>query len=80
MADFARRCSLEAGQPATRQESSLRHQTRVVRASPDGAGFAVGSVEGRVALEYFHPVRISSSSPCCISCAALGSQLTFCDN
>jgi hypothetical protein len=39
--------------PEQERESSLRFQTRCVRCFPDGTGFAVGSVEGRVAMEYF---------------------------
>ncbi|CAL8462261.1 g1792 [Coccomyxa elongata] len=44
---------LEAGLPEQEQESSLRHQTRCIRCYPDGTGFALSSVEGRVAMEYF---------------------------
>lgn len=35
------------------RESSLKYQTRCVAAYPDGQGFAVASVEGRVAMEYY---------------------------
>lgn len=42
-------------QPEQVRESSLQHQTRVIRSFPDNSGFALGSVEGRVALEYFDP-------------------------
>ena len=35
------------------RESSLRFQTRCVRGFPNGTGFALSSVEGRVAMEYF---------------------------
>lgn len=34
------------------RESSLRHQTRCVRAFPDGSGFATGSIDGRVAIDF----------------------------
>jgi cell cycle arrest protein BUB3 len=34
------------------RESTLKHQTRVVRAFPDGTGWATGSIEGRIAIEY----------------------------
>jgi len=37
---------------ALSRESSLKHQTRVVRAFVDGGGFASGSVEGRVAIDF----------------------------
>jgi cell cycle arrest protein BUB3 len=39
--------------PLERRTSSLKLQTRCVRAMPDGLGYVVGSVEGRVAVEYF---------------------------
>lgn len=39
--------------PEQLRESPLKHQIRTVRCSPDGTSFAVGSVEGRIALEYF---------------------------
>lgn len=40
-------------EPEQRRESSLKHQTRSVATSPDGASFAVSSIEGRVSIEYF---------------------------
>lgn len=42
-------------EPDQRRESSLKYQTRCLRAYPDGSGFAVSSIEGRVAMEYFDP-------------------------
>ena len=44
-----------AEQPAPEQdrESSLNFQSRCVRCFPDGHGYAMSSVEGRVAMEYF---------------------------
>lgn len=36
---------------ATR-ESALKHQTRVLRGFVDGSGFATGSIEGRVAIDF----------------------------
>ena len=45
--------SLESGQSEQRRESSLKFQTRCVRCVADGAGYALGSVEGRVAMEFF---------------------------
>jgi cell cycle arrest protein BUB3 len=40
-------------EPEQRRESSLKHQTRCVRCFPDGTGYALSSIEGRVAMEYF---------------------------
>ena len=45
--------SLEAGRPEQHRESSLKYQTRCVRAYPDGSGYALSSVEGRIAMEFF---------------------------
>ncbi|KAJ0409731.1 hypothetical protein ATCC90586_003239 [Pythium insidiosum] len=40
--------------PLQQKESPLKFQTRCVRVFPDMRGYAVGSIEGRVALEYFN--------------------------
>ena len=42
-------------EPEQRRESSLRHQTRTIACYPDGTGYALSSIEGRVAMEYFDP-------------------------
>eukprot|EP01027_Heterolobosea_sp_BB2_P003958 GEZU01005955.1.p1 GENE.GEZU01005955.1~~GEZU01005955.1.p1 ORF type:complete len:191 (+),score=35.35 GEZU01005955.1:591-1163(+) len=42
-------------EPEQRRESSLKYQTRCIRTFPDGTGYALSSVEGRVAIEYFDP-------------------------
>eukprot|EP00912_Choanoflagellata_sp_UC4_P000826 UC4_evm15s507 len=36
-----------------RRESSLKHQTRCIKTFPNGLGYALSSIEGRVAVEYF---------------------------
>lgn len=46
-------------EPEQRRISSLKFQTRCVRIFPDKTGYAVGSVEGRVAVEYFDMSRVS---------------------
>ncbi len=40
-------------QPEQLRESSLKYQTRAIACYTDGRGYALGSVEGRVAMEYF---------------------------
>jgi mRNA export factor len=47
-----------AGQPVehSRKESPLKYQSRCVSAFPDSTGFAVGSIEGRVAIHYLQKV------------------------
>jgi len=42
-------------EPEQRRESSLKYQTRCIKAFPDGSGYALSSIEGRVAMEYFDP-------------------------
>ncbi|XP_052163054.1 mitotic checkpoint protein BUB3.2-like [Oryza glaberrima] len=39
--------------PEQQRESPLRYQTRCVQCYPNGTGFALGSVEGRVAMEFY---------------------------
>lgn len=39
--------------PEQVRQSSLKYQTRCIRCFPDGRGYALASVEGRVAIEYF---------------------------
>lgn len=41
-------------EPLERRESSLKHQIRSLKVSADEKSFASGSVEGRVAIEYFN--------------------------
>lgn len=42
-------------EPEQKRESSLKYQTRCIAAFPDDTGYALGSVEGRMAMEYFDP-------------------------
>lgn len=42
------------------RESSLKYQTRVVRFFPDARAIAVGSIEGRVAIEFLDDIGIKS--------------------
>ncbi len=44
---------LEYGAAEQQRESSLKYQTRCISTYPDGRGYALGSVEGRVAMELF---------------------------
>jgi len=43
------------------RESSLKFQSRVCRFFPDGIGLAIGSVEGRVAIEFLNELDVSSN-------------------
>lgn len=45
---------LELGEASQARESSLKYQTRCIAAH--ATGYALGSVEGRVAMEYFDPL------------------------
>lgn len=42
-------------EPQQKRESSLKYQTRCVKCYPNGQGYALSSIEGRVAMEYFDP-------------------------
>jgi len=42
----------QMGQPQQQRESSLKYQTRALRCSPDGQGYTLSSIEGRVAVEF----------------------------
>jgi hypothetical protein len=42
-------------EPEQKRESSLKYQTRCIAAFPDDTGYALGSVEGRMAMEYYDP-------------------------
>jgi cell cycle arrest protein BUB3 len=43
------------------RESSLKYQTRCVRFFPDGAAIALGSVEGRVAVEFLDELNVPAT-------------------
>ncbi len=45
--------SAELPQLEQSRESSLKYQTRCIRCAPNGSGYALSSVEGRIAIEYF---------------------------
>lgn len=51
--DIVPPCSIKSGQPEQVRESSLKYQTRCIRCYPNGTGYALSSIEGRVAMEYF---------------------------
>jgi len=40
-------------EPEQKRESSLKFQTRCIRCLPSGEGYALSSIQGRVAVEYF---------------------------
>ncbi|KAG7395812.1 mitotic spindle checkpoint protein Bub3 [Phytophthora boehmeriae] len=46
-------------EPILKRESPLKYQMRCVSVFPDLSGFALGSVEGRVALEYFDDDKVN---------------------
>ncbi|KAJ3673062.1 hypothetical protein LUZ60_006436 [Juncus effusus] len=55
-------------QPEQRRESSLKYQTRCVRCYPNGTGFALSSVEGRVAMEFFEMSEAAQSKKYAFKC------------
>lgn len=42
-------------QPVQRRETGLKHQTSEIRCFPNGKGYALATIDGRVAVEYFDP-------------------------
>lgn len=44
------------------RESSLKYQTRTVKFFPQGVGIALGSIEGRVAIEFLDDLGIKSGA------------------
>lgn len=42
-------------EPLQMRENSLKYMSRIVRCMPNGQGYVCGSIEGRVAVEYFNP-------------------------
>ncbi|KAK2664892.1 hypothetical protein Ddye_003466 [Dipteronia dyeriana] len=55
-------------QPEQRRESSLKYQTRCVRCYPNGTGYALSSVEGRVAMEFFDLSEASQAKKYAFKC------------
>ncbi|KAJ9705224.1 hypothetical protein PVL29_003336 [Vitis rotundifolia] len=55
-------------QPEQRRESSLKYQTRCVRCYPNGTGYALSSVEGRVAMEFFELSEASQAKKYAFKC------------
>ncbi|KAI3856844.1 hypothetical protein MKW92_048169 [Papaver armeniacum] len=54
--------------PEQQRESSLKYQTRCVRCYPNGTGYAVGSIEGRVAMEFFDLSEAGQSKKYAFKC------------
>ncbi|KAI8819489.1 WD40-repeat-containing domain protein [Fimicolochytrium jonesii] len=50
------------------RESSLKFMTRVLRCMPNGEGFVSGSIEGRIAVEYFDPSKESQARKYAFKC------------
>lgn len=55
-------------QPEQKRESSLKYQTRCVRCYPNGTGFALSSVEGRVAMEFFDMTEAGQAKKYAFKC------------
>uniref|UniRef100_A0A7S0F0I8 Mitotic checkpoint protein BUB3 n=1 Tax=Hanusia phi TaxID=3032 RepID=A0A7S0F0I8_9CRYP len=55
-------------EPEQKRESSLKFQTRCIRCYPDGTGYALSSIEGRVAMEYFDPDTASQAKKYAFKC------------
>ncbi len=51
---------VESAKMTLDRESTLKYQTRVCRYFPNGTGIAVGSIEGRVAIEFLDDLGVPS--------------------
>lgn len=60
---------------AENRESSLKYQTRAVRFFPDGAGLALSSIEGRVAIEYLKMADDSKKNKYAFKCHRIGDMV-----
>jgi cell cycle arrest protein BUB3 len=47
--------------PVLERESSLKFQTRCVKMFPDGHGFCIGSIEGRVGVEFMEELNLPAN-------------------
>ncbi|KAH9923407.1 WD40 repeat-like protein [Epithele typhae] len=54
--------------PAQTRESSLKFMTRALACMADGQGYATGSVEGRIAVEYFDPSAAAQEKKYAFKC------------
>jgi len=55
-------------EPEQIRDSPLKHQTRCLRCYPTGTGFAISSIEGRVAMEYFEQTEESKARQYAFKC------------
>mmetsp|Transcript_12752 Transcript_12752/g.16514 ORF Transcript_12752/g.16514 Transcript_12752/m.16514 type:complete len:340 (+) Transcript_12752:248-1267(+) len=55
---------LEGTQDKTHTESPLKFQTRCIKVFPDQSAYAIGSIEGRVAVEYFNATKSKFAFRC----------------
>ena len=53
-------------QPEQQRESSLKNQTRCVRCYAEGHGFALSTIEGRVAMEFFDSAPEVQAKKCAL--------------
>jgi cell cycle arrest protein BUB3 len=51
-----------------KRESSLKYQTRCIKCFNDNSGYALGSIEGRCAMEYFDPSEKTQSLKYAFKC------------
>ena len=57
--------------------SPLRFQTRVITCFPDASGYAIGSIEGRVAIQHVDDKLVSSNFSFKVSFAPLSPPISF---
>ncbi len=55
-------------EPWQRRESALKFMARAVACMPNDAGYAISSIEGRVAVEWFDPSTLSQARKYAFKC------------
>lgn len=66
--------SRKCDHPVQRRETGLKHQTSTVRCFPSGDGYALATVDGRVAVEYFDPCSDAQARKYAFKCHRTGGK------
>lgn len=66
--------SRKMDQPVQRRETGLKQQTSALSCLPDGSGYAVSTIDGRVAIEYLDPSPAVQARKYAFKCHRVGSK------
>ncbi|KAI0983995.1 hypothetical protein GJ496_004027 [Pomphorhynchus laevis] len=62
--------------PISSKDSSLKFQTRCIKCFPNGQGYILGSIEGRVAVEFFNSTA-STNNDSSTACSTITTQKRY---